>query len=119
MSRLIHTELPTAGQCYACEQTPTLVSHGVADDLLAVHRSYEDLHIGTHQVELVDVVSVVFMYGHLRGRQAKNYISPSGVDAGQLENIAQEDAVGVRIGAADDTVRSNNHDCPPTIDRGR
>src|SRR5258708_22846635 len=62
-----------------------------------------------HKVELVYVVLVRRMDGHLRGGQAEDEPAVSHVHAGELEHVAQEGPVGIRLSAVDDRVCSDDH----------
>src|SRR5215475_1587764 len=67
VARLVHPELAATRQPHVRQQPPTLVVHGVADDVPALHLTEEVLHVGTHQVELVRRALVVLVHGHLGG----------------------------------------------------
>ena len=70
--------------------------------------------VGAHQIEFVDVVVLRRMDSDLRRRQAEDQPPMPDIDAGKLQYIAQEGAVGLRIRAVDNRVRSSNQrNIPP------
>jgi hypothetical protein len=85
MARLVHPELAATRQPDARQQGPTLVVHGVAEDVSALHLADEVSNVGTHQVELVRHASLMLVHGYLRGRQPEDHVPDAGIDARQLE----------------------------------
>ena len=120
MPRLIDAERPTARQRKLREQTPALVLHRATGDLALLHLRNERLDIVAHEIELVHVVLVGRMHRNLRRRQSEDEPSVAHIDVRQLEHVAQESAVGIRVRAVDNRMRSDDHGRPPLIlDLGR
>src|SRR5262249_20573414 len=70
----------------------------------------EGLDVVAHQVELMDIVLVGGMHGHLGWRQAEDQPATADIDVRQLEHVTQECAIRVRLGAVDDRMGTDNHE---------
>src|ERR1035437_2152429 len=109
MARLVEPKVPAAGQRHMREQAPALVLYRRAGRTVLRQLLNHGLDIGTHQIELMDVVAVRRMNGDFRWGKAENKPPMPGVDAGELEEIAQKGTVWLRILAVDNRMRAGNH----------
>src|SRR6185503_16966681 len=102
--RLVHADLPAAGQREIHEAAPSLLLERAGPDLPCLHHIDECLHVVHEEIELVPAVLFGRMDGHLGCGQAEDEPSPTGVHVRQSEDVAQERTVSLRIGAVDDRV---------------
>jgi len=65
VARLINPGLAAARQGQPREQSPTQVFHRSACNLMIFHRGDERLDVGTHEVELLLIIFLGWMYGDL------------------------------------------------------
>src|SRR5262245_47083571 len=109
VTRLIDAQLAAAGQGDAGDQAVTLVLDRSASDLVLLHPADEPGDVVAHQIELVHVVRSRRMDGELGGGQPENQPAVADVDVRELEDVAQEGAVGRRVLAVDDGMSANDH----------
>jgi len=83
--------------------------HGATLDAALFHVSDEAVDIVAHEIELVQVVLIGRVYGHLSRRQAEDEPPAAHIDVRELEDIAKECAIAFRILAVDDRVRTDDH----------
>jgi hypothetical protein len=114
MTGLVDAELPAAGERHLGEQTPAPVEHRTADHPLLLHGGDEVAHVVAQQVELVHVVLLARVHGHLARRQAEDQPALAHVHAGEPEHLAQESAIGVRVRAVEDGMGTDDHGAPPS-----
>src|SRR5262249_36822527 len=110
---LIDTELSTSRQRDLREQTPTLVLNGRARNAPLLHRGDELLDVVAHQIELVDVVILRGVDGHFCRRQTEDQPAFAHIDVRHPEHLAQKGAIGLRLLAVNDRMRSDDHGSPP------
>ena len=87
VARLVDAELAAAGQRHLREEAPALVADGAAAHLAAGEVRDQRRHVVAHQVELVDVVLLGRVDGHLRGRQAEDQPAVARVHAGKARDV--------------------------------
>ena len=73
------------------------------------HSCNERLDVIAHQKHFVRAVGLSRMYCWLGGWQGEDQPIVSGVDERILEHVAEEGAVRLSVGAAEDYVRSADH----------
>jgi hypothetical protein len=110
--RLIDAELATAGQSEARDGSPALLFDGRTHHFHGFHLGDEGVNVIAHEIELVRVVLVRWVNGDFRGRQGEDEPTVSGVGCGILEDVTEESAIGLGVGAVDDDVSSVDHENP-------
>ncbi|MGI8437126.1 MAG: hypothetical protein ACR2NX_09515 [Chthoniobacterales bacterium] len=58
------------------------------------HLGDEGVHVVAREEEFVHVVGVAGMHGDFRGRQTEDEPAVAGIDGGELQDVAQEGAIG-------------------------
>src|SRR5262245_28363446 len=109
VARLIDAQSPTAGQRHVRQESPALILHRTAGDMLPLHLCDECGDVVEHQIEAVQVGFIPRMDGDLGRWQAKNQPSIADVDVGKLEDVAKKRAIGPSVRAVDDRMCTHEH----------
>lgn len=75
------------------------------------------LHIITHQIKFLQIVTIMRMHCDLSWRKLENKPASPGVHMGKAKNILDEIPIGFRIGAVDNDMRSCDHVSKMMVDR--
>jgi hypothetical protein len=67
------------------------------------------LDVIDHEIELMVTVRITGVNGDFGGRKAEDEPAFTDVYESELENVAQERTIGIRVGAVDDRMRANDH----------
>ncbi len=94
------------------ERAPRLVVDRAADDVPRIHVGEECIEVVAHQIELVHVVFLRWMHGHLGGRQPEDEPSLANVDGGESQDIAEKRAIAFGVLAIENRVRTDDHEWP-------
>src|SRR5438874_2595075 len=110
---LVDRQIRAARQLDRGEQTPALVTRRRGDrDAPGGQVRQRLLDVVAHQVELVLPRPVSGVNGDLGRRQLEEQPAITGVDPGKSEHVADEDPVGLRVGAVENDMCSVNHVSP-------
>src|SRR6266487_961583 len=110
---LVERQIRAARQLNRGEEPPALVADRVGDlDAPGGQVCQRLLDIFAHQVELVLPQPVSGVDGDLGWRQLEDQPTVTGVDPGKSEHVADEDPVGLRVGAVENDMCSVNHVAP-------
>src|SRR5437016_5740395 len=111
---LVDRQIRAARQLNRGEQTPALAARRLGDhDAPGGQVRQRLLDVVAHQVELVLPQAVSGVDGDLGGRQLEDQPATSGVDPAKSEHVADEDPVGLRVGAVEYDMCSVNHVSSP------
>src|SRR5712691_9040282 len=107
---LIDRQIRAARQLDRGEQTPALAAHRLGGrDAPGGQVRQRLLEVVAHQVELVLPQPVRGVNGDLGWRQLEDQPAIAGVDPGKSEHVADEDPVGLRVGAVENDMCSVDH----------
>src|SRR5262245_48671070 len=109
MVSLVHPDLPATGKCDVNKPSPRLLVDCGARYLLLLHRRHKCNDIVADQIELVLPVRFSGMERNLRGWQTKDQPATANINVRKLQDIAEERAIGIRIGGIDDGVCADDH----------
>ena len=110
---LVDRQLRAARQLDRGEQTPALAARRLGGrDAPGGQVRQRLLEVVAHQVELVLPQPVRGVNGDLGWRQLEDQPAIAGVDPGKSEHVADEDPVGLRVGAVENNMCSINHVAP-------
>src|ERR1700726_1452248 len=110
---LVDRQISAAREPYRGEQTPALVAQRVGDRDASTGQVRQRLfNVVAHQVELVLPQLISRVYGDLGGRQLEDQPATSSVDRGKSEHVADEDSVGLGVGAVENDMCSVDHVSP-------
>ncbi len=96
MPWLVNAELPAAGEMQLREQTPASVADRLTGNLVFLQTSDELFDVVAHQIKFVRVI-LTGMHGHFGRRQAEDEPTVADIHVSELEDVAQQGAVGFRI----------------------
>src|SRR6266851_6230005 len=107
---LVDRQIRAARELDRGEQTPALVAERGGDrDTPGGKVRQRLLDVVAHQVELVLPRPVSRVYGDLGRRQLEDQPATAGVDPSKSEHVADEDPVGLRVGAVENDMCSVDH----------
>src|SRR6266700_5352994 len=107
---LVERQIRAARQLDRGEEPPALVADRAGDlDAPGGQVCQRLLDIFAHQVELVLPQPVSGVDGDLGWRQLEDQPTVTGVDPGKSEHVADEDPVGLRVGAVENDMCSVDH----------
>ena len=110
---LVDRQIRAARQLDRGEQTPAFVADRVGDrDAPGGQIRQRLLDVVAHQVAFVLPQPFSGMDGDLGWRQLEDQPASAGVDPGKSEHVADEDPVGLRVGAVENDMCSVNHVSP-------
>src|SRR5262245_40436979 len=109
MVGLVHPDLPSAGKCDLHKPSPRLLVDCRARYLLLLHRRHKRSDVVADQVELVLPVRFSGVERNLRGWQTKDQPATANIDVREFQDVAEERAIGIRIGGIDDGVCADDH----------
>jgi hypothetical protein len=109
MVRLVHPDLPSTGKCDVNKPSPGLLMDCRAWYPLLLHRRQKRDDVVADQVELVLPVRFSGMERNLRGWQSKNQPATAHINVRKLQDVAEECAIGDRIGGIDHGVCADDH----------
>src|SRR3954449_8003665 len=107
MFRFVKAQLGSAGQLDRAQQAPALVVDGGRLDAACSELLCRRRDVVAHQIQLGRVGAGVD--GELGRRQGEDQPAAAGVDVLELQNVAEEGAVGVRVLREQDRVGTGDH----------
>ncbi len=109
MFRLVQADAAASRKADAGERSPPFFLNRRANDVLFCELLHLGSQIGTHEIELMAIVLFSRMKGSLRGRQREDQPAVAGIDGGQPQHIAKEDAVRLGVLAINDDMCARDH----------
>lgn len=105
----VDAQFSAARQCQVREQAPRQALNRLALEASVPELRDERFDVIAHEVELVHAVRTRRMNGDLGGRQAEDQPAVADVHVRELQHVAQEGAIGLRLSAVDDRVGADDH----------
>jgi hypothetical protein len=114
---LVDRQISAARELNRGEQTPAFVTDRVGDrDVPGGQVRQRLLDVVAHQVELVLPQPVSGVYGDLGWRQLEDQPATADVNPAESEYVADEDPVGLRVGAVEDDMCSVDQGSPRSFE---
>ena len=101
MFGLIEGKFAATRQRDGCENSPRLLADAGSADALAFELAHRRLEVVAHQVQPMPAV-VAWMNRELSRWQSEDEPAIASIDGVEAEDVAEEGAIGSRVGAVDD-----------------
>ena len=109
MARLIETQLAASWKPDVRQAPPGLLSDVLAGDTCLAQRGDFRIQVVGHQIELVHIIFVRWVDGHLRRRQFEDQPAIMCVNIAELEHVLEQGTVCFRIPGVNDDVSTIDH----------
>src|ERR1700733_12018749 len=109
MLRLIQAHLASAGKLNHGDRTPAFFVKVRTRNALGLERRDLGFHVIAHKIKLMPAIVPRGMNSQLGRRQSEDQPSMAYIDERKTKNIAQKNAIRLRILAIDDDMRAKDH----------
>ena len=109
MTRLVNVDCSPSGQGELRDHAPSSVLGIAAIDVAPPHVGDEAFGIIDHEEKLMFSVRLGRVNRNFGGRKPENEPPVSNVHVGELQDVAQERTIRLRVGAVDDRVGADEH----------